>query len=81
MYTMKIVRFTVKAVYYSKPAVSMCSHYRYLLEKPMMMMIIIITIKVKAIPLQAWTGPEGFQEVEAARFQDNRHMKVVWLSA
>jgi len=23
----------------------------------------------------------GFQEFEAPRFQDNRHMKVVWLSA
>jgi hypothetical protein len=31
--------------------------------------------KGKAIPLQAWTGPEG------SRFQDNRHMKVVRLSA
>ena len=37
--------------------------------------------KVKAIPLQAWTGPEGLQEVEAPRFQDNLHMKVVRLSA
>jgi len=35
----------------------------------------------KAIQLQAWTGPEGFQQVEAPRFQDNRHMKVVRLSA
>jgi len=25
-------------------------------------------------------GPRGFQEVEAPRFQDNRHMKVVGLS-
>ena len=33
--------------------------------------------KGKAIPLQAWTGPWGFQEVEVPRFQDNRHMKVV----
>jgi hypothetical protein len=30
----------------------------------------------KAIPLQAW-----FQEVEAPRFLDNRHIKVVRLSA
>jgi len=37
--------------------------------------------KGKAIPLQAWTGPEGFKEVEAPRFQDNRHMKVVRLPA
>jgi len=38
-------------------------------------------VKSKAIPLQAWTGPEVFQEVEAPRFQDNRHVKVVRLSA
>jgi hypothetical protein len=31
--------------------------------------------KGKAIPLQAWTGHEG------SRFKDNRHMKVVRLSA
>jgi hypothetical protein len=31
--------------------------------------------KGKAIPLQAWTGPEG------PRFQDNRHTNVVRLSA
>jgi len=37
--------------------------------------------KGKAIPLQAWTGPEGSSKVEAPRFQDNRHMKVVRLSA
>jgi hypothetical protein len=30
------------------------------------------------IPLQAWTGPEGSRRL---RFQDNRHMKVVSLSA
>ena len=35
----------------------------------------IVKGKGKAIPLQ------GFQEVEAPRFQDNRHMKVVRLSA
>jgi len=34
--------------------------------------------KGKAIPLQAWRGPEG--SVEAPRFQDSRHMKVVRLS-
>jgi len=33
--------------------------------------------KVKAIPIQAWTGPE----VEAPRFQDNRLLKVVRFSA
>jgi hypothetical protein len=41
------------------------------------------TVKVEGtvIPLQAWTGPEVFQEDEVPRFQDNRHMKVVRLSA
>jgi hypothetical protein len=37
--------------------------------------------KGKAFPLQAWTGPWGFQEVEAPEFLDNRHKKVVRLSA
>ena len=37
--------------------------------------------KGKTIPLQAWTAPVGFQKFEAPRFQDNRHMKVVRLSA
>ena len=32
--------------------------------------------KGKAIPLEAWTGPEG-----SRRFQDTRHMKVVRLAA
>jgi hypothetical protein len=35
----------------------------------------------KAFPLQAWTGPLGFLEVEAPVFLDNRHRKVVRLSA
>jgi hypothetical protein len=35
---------------------------------------------IKAIPLQAWTGPEGFQVAEAPIFQDIWHMKVVSLS-
>jgi hypothetical protein len=38
-------------------------------------------VKGKAVPLQARTGPGGFQEVEAPRFLDSRHMKVVRLSA
>ena len=37
--------------------------------------------KGKAIPLQAWIGPDGFQEAEAPIFQDSRHMKVIRLSA
>jgi len=40
-----------------------------------------IKSKGKAIPLQAWKEPCGFQEAEAPRVQDNRHMKVVRLSA
>ena len=35
----------------------------------------------KAILVQAWIGPGGFQEAEAPRFQDSQHMKVVRLSA
>jgi len=27
--------------------------------------------KAKAVPLQAWSGPEGFQEVKVPRFHDN----------
>jgi hypothetical protein len=49
-----------------------CVHWCVLLQ---------FDVKLKAIPLQAWTVPEGSQEVEASRFQDNRHMKVVRLSA
>jgi hypothetical protein len=37
--------------------------------------------KGKAIPLSLWTGALGFQKVEAPRFQDSRHMKVVSVSA
>ena len=33
--------------------------------------------KGKAFPLQTWTGPWEFQEVEAPEFLDNRHMQVV----
>jgi hypothetical protein len=31
----------------------------------------------KAIPMEAYYRPIGFQEVEATRFLDNRHMKMV----
>jgi hypothetical protein len=37
--------------------------------------------KGKATPVQAWTGPKRFQEVEVPTFQENRHMKLVKLSA
>jgi len=30
-----------------------------------------LTIKGKAVPLQAWTGPEGSQEVKFPRFRDD----------
>jgi hypothetical protein len=44
--------------------------------------IFTLTLKEdKAIPLQALDRPLGFQEVEDPRFQDNRHMEVVRLSA
>ena len=36
--------------------------------------------KGKAFPLTGLDRPGGFQEVEAPRFQDSRHMKVVRLS-
>jgi len=36
--------------------------------------------KGKAILLQAWKALRLFQEFEAPRFQDYRHMKVVRLS-
>ena len=37
--------------------------------------------KGKAIPLQAWTGPEGSRRLRLPDFLDNRHTKVVRLSA
>jgi len=36
--------------------------------------------KGKGIPVRPWTGPLGFQEVQATRFQDSRLMKTVSLS-
>jgi len=37
--------------------------------------------KGKAVPVQTYYWPKGFQDVEALRFRDNRHMKAVTLSA
>jgi hypothetical protein len=37
--------------------------------------------KGKAIPLQAWTGPQGSRRLRFPEFQENRHMKMVSLSA
>jgi hypothetical protein len=42
---------------------------------------LIFIDKLKAFPLQCLDRPLGFQEVEAPEFLDNRHMKVVRLSA
>ena len=42
---------------------------------------IVCRCKKKAIPVQACYNPIGFQEFEAPRFSDIRHMKVVRLSA
>jgi len=40
----------------------------------------MVKVKDKAIPVQAWAGPEGSRRLKAPRFQDNRHMKVATLS-
>ena len=37
--------------------------------------------KGKAVPLQAWRGPEGSRKFRLPDFHDIRHMKVVRLSA
>jgi len=37
--------------------------------------------KRKSNPITGLDRPRGFQEVEAPRFQDNRHMEVARLSA
>jgi len=38
-------------------------------------------VKDKVIPITDMYRPRGYQEVEAIRFQDNRHMKMARLSA
>ena len=38
-------------------------------------------LKGKAIPLQAWTGPEGSRRLRLPDFKDNWYMNVVRLSA
>jgi hypothetical protein len=62
-----------------KPLHQLCSWSRYVpLHKDRgraRVYVCMYVRKGKAIPLQAWTGPE------ASRFQDNRHLKVVRLSA
>jgi hypothetical protein len=39
------------------------------------------TDKGKANPLQAWKGPEVSRSLSFVKFKDNRHMKVIRLSA
>jgi len=41
----------------------------------------LLTVYQSSNPITGLVRPWGFQEVEASRFQDNRHMKVVKLSA
>jgi hypothetical protein len=41
----------------------------------------VLYIACKSSPITGLDRPTGFQGVEAPRFQDNRHMKVVRLSA
>ena len=42
---------------------------------------LMVKVKGKAIPLQAWTGPEGSRRLRLPNFKGSRHMKVVSLSA
>jgi hypothetical protein len=42
-------------------------YYYYIVKKK---------VKGKAIPLQAWTGPEGSRRLRFPIFQDNWHKKV-----
>jgi hypothetical protein len=42
---------------------------------------IVKSERFKAIPLQAWTGPEGSRRLRFPEFLDIRHMKVARLSA
>ena len=43
--------------------------------------VLLLPSKGKAVPLHAWTGPEGSRRFRLHRFQDSRHMKLVRLSA
>ena len=42
--------------------------------------VLLLVMYSKSNPITGLDRPRGFQEVEALRFQDNRHMKVVRLS-
>jgi len=39
-----------------------------------------ITVKVKAIPLHAWTVPRGCRRLRLSEFLDSWHWKVTYLS-
>ena len=39
----------------------------------------LVKVETKAIPLQAWTGPEGSRRLRLPDFEDNRQMKMVRL--
>jgi hypothetical protein len=41
----------------------------------------VVVMQRQSNPITGLDRPIGFQEVEAPRFQDIRHMKVVWLSS
>jgi hypothetical protein len=47
----------------------------------MLINLLVHTGKGKAIPAQAWTGPEGCRRLRLPEFLDSRHMKVIRLSA
>jgi len=50
--------------------------------RPVQIWIIFFTrLPKQSNPITSLDRPRGFQEVEAPRFQDNRHMEVVRLSA
>jgi len=42
---------------------------------------VLINANSEAIPIEAWTGPEGSKRLRLPEFVDIRHMKVARLSA
>jgi hypothetical protein len=47
----------------------------------LLLLVVVVVVKRYSNPITGLERPIGFQEVEAPRFQDNRHMKVEGLSA
>jgi hypothetical protein len=39
-----------------------------------------VKVEGKAMPVQAWTGPEGSRRMRCQNFKNNRHMKLVRLA-